>query len=609
MDPAPPRWAGNAPLRLLVGPFVAPEHCAYMKGAFADFDSVTFGSWAGADLILPPAADFRTVLDALPEGWTPDLMIWWRPEYTTIPEGLENAPFPIAMLISDWYLAWNDTLSATEWADVVVTGTRGERVLRTAGVENVVALPMLGFEPGVDGAHPRRVRDIDVLCAGNPNWSIHPEREHVVAALLDLPPTVDYLHPPYVDRIEYNRLLGRSRIVVNQTVIGEINMKCYEVPAAGACLFVERDNLDIRHTLVDGESVVLFDRDDVVEKVLHYLAHEDERAAIARAGQEAMRARTYRDSMRRIVEHLRSRGPEGLRTRKIIRRDPLEIARRRAVHTTHRLLGDRETLVRIDAATSTATPRDVAIRAAAHARARKAIERTEDEATLPALDLRRLVDEASSRAGTDPCLDLVAFFFAVEDGEEDDVRARFARIHEDLTGGAELGSLATFVLPLDFDHRAVIERAQWEALEAGNDPEPTLRTHLLDVCTVAMAQWAETRGHDDEAIALLETALDSHPEGRWARPLLAAILVRTRRTREAIEVLDAHCARHPLDEIAALNRVVALLQSGDTKRTREAATALRHQTHVFCTSQWNETLDRVDGLLAQMQPLTARRAT
>ena len=43
------RWAGEAPLRVLVGPYIHGEHCAYMDGAFDDSCDTNASSEADLD--------------------------------------------------------------------------------------------------------------------------------------------------------------------------------------------------------------------------------------------------------------------------------------------------------------------------------------------------------------------------------------------------------------------------------------------------------------------------------------------------------------------------------------------------------------------------------
>lgn len=297
--------------KILVGPHIRAEWSEYVMDAFDDFDALSFGSWEGVDVRTRPLAGLDEIMMALPKGWTPDLLVLWRPEYTSIPPGIEDAPFPTCALVSDWYVTFSDCLEAAWRVDTLVTGTRGKRVYSKAGFENVIAMPMLGYQPGLDGFFglPNEERDLDVYCGGNPNWRVHKERYLVHETLRTLPADVRLLEGDMVDREEFNRRMGRAKIFIDQTVIGEINMKVYEATASGCCLFVEDANLDIRDYLVENESVVLFNRGNINEKILHYLEHEDERAAIAAAGQKAMAPYTYRENLKAIVDRVLAEGP------------------------------------------------------------------------------------------------------------------------------------------------------------------------------------------------------------------------------------------------------------------------------------------------------------
>ncbi|BFU94012.1 MAG: hypothetical protein NTNFB02_07340 [Nitrospira sp.] len=74
----------------------------------------------------------------------------------------------------------------------------------------------------------------------------------------------------------------------------QIKGRNFEVPGCGGFLLTGRaDNLDQYYD--DGTEVVTFDHlDDLIAKIRYYLKHEDERAAIARAGYDrTMREHTY----------------------------------------------------------------------------------------------------------------------------------------------------------------------------------------------------------------------------------------------------------------------------------------------------------------------------
>ena len=109
--------------------------------------------------------------------------------------------------------------------------------------------------------------------------------------------------------LEMFALLQSSRIVLNRHIadagLYANNMRLYESTGVGSLLLT-----DSRHNLSElfapGSEVVAYENPgDLVEKALYYLAHEDERAAIASAGQSrTLREHTYQVRMAELVEIL-----------------------------------------------------------------------------------------------------------------------------------------------------------------------------------------------------------------------------------------------------------------------------------------------------------------
>jgi spore maturation protein CgeB len=86
----------------------------------------------------------------------------------------------------------------------------------------------------------------------------------------------------------FKRLLGREQPP------HQIKGRNFEVPGCGGFLLTDQaDNLEEYYVL--GKEIVLFEKfDDLADKVLYYLSHETERAAIAEAGyQRTLRDHTY----------------------------------------------------------------------------------------------------------------------------------------------------------------------------------------------------------------------------------------------------------------------------------------------------------------------------
>jgi spore maturation protein CgeB len=108
------------------------------------------------------------------------------------------------------------------------------------------------------------------------------------------------------------RVLARSRVVVNRH--GDIaedyanNMRLFEATGMGALLMTEAAR-NLPGLFEPGVEVVTYDGlNDLVGKVRHYQAHDDEREAIAAAGRSRTLAEhTYSRRIAELDELLRTR--------------------------------------------------------------------------------------------------------------------------------------------------------------------------------------------------------------------------------------------------------------------------------------------------------------
>ena len=112
--------------------------------------------------------------------------------------------------------------------------------------------------------------------------------------------------------LDMYRVLGDARIAVNRH--GDIaedyanNMRLYEATGVGTLLLTD-DKRNMTDLFDVGEEVVVYrDEDELVRLIDHYLSHEDERAAIAAAGQRRTLAEhTYAHRMQDLADILARR--------------------------------------------------------------------------------------------------------------------------------------------------------------------------------------------------------------------------------------------------------------------------------------------------------------
>ena len=108
------------------------------------------------------------------------------------------------------------------------------------------------------------------------------------------------------------RVLAQSRIAVNRH--GDFadgsaaNMRMFEATGVGALLVTESAT-NLSDFFESGREVVAYDGvDDLVEKIRHFLKHDEERRRVAAAGQRrTLTEHTYGHRIRQLVRMLEAR--------------------------------------------------------------------------------------------------------------------------------------------------------------------------------------------------------------------------------------------------------------------------------------------------------------
>ena len=178
----------------------------------------------------------------------------------------------------------------------------------------------LGFEPAILQRLPHAARNLPAVFVGGLS-SAHSSSLGVLDAVARSLPAEFYgyggerLPPDSPVRARHHgavwglgmyEILARAQIVLNRHAdfAGPFanNMRLYEATGVGSCLVTDaKDNLADQFD-VGAEVVAYSGVEDCVEKIRYLLEHEEERAAIAEAGQRrTLRDHTYRRRMEQLV--------------------------------------------------------------------------------------------------------------------------------------------------------------------------------------------------------------------------------------------------------------------------------------------------------------------
>jgi len=258
----------------------------------------------------PSAGSWDELEQALPDGFVPDvLMIWW-PEQEPLPAGLEHCPIPIVGVVSDYNLSLPALAGLWPFFDVLLCDRAGQELFSRLSFADVRYWCQYAQKRPFHRRLPDVARDVDVGFAGNLNPIVQRERAPWIERVRDLARrgvAVDVRSG--VHGHDYARFLNRCRIGWNRSIRGEMNLRAFEVPACGALLMMERENLEVRDFFVPGEECVLYGADDFEPLVHELLADRARCERIAAAGHRRVQQHRFGNRMGELVDLLSHEGP------------------------------------------------------------------------------------------------------------------------------------------------------------------------------------------------------------------------------------------------------------------------------------------------------------
>lgn len=243
-------------------------------------DVRTCGPSADYEVVVSPEEySVPGILSALGD-WAPDICLFIETlGNRTFPSGLQNRPFPLVYYSIDTHLNWFWLKHFATTCDAVITTQKDFVPLLQEHVPLSFWLPWSNnpdqyFDVGAE-------RDIPISFVGAVD-DFRPRRKALLALIATRYPI--HVVADRIEPAEVNALYGRSKIVVNEAIAGEVNFRVFEAMASGAMLLTDRVGNGLSNLFVDGEHLVTFGPEDILDKVGYYLAHEEERFAIATAG-------------------------------------------------------------------------------------------------------------------------------------------------------------------------------------------------------------------------------------------------------------------------------------------------------------------------------------
>ncbi len=269
---------------------------------------VTCGPKIGADLLekwhlqnmkrpvldhdwpLPWEPDMREVA-ASAQGRvpSPDLYLWIESVPGYFPTHLEGLKCPKACYLIDSHLNLKWHVQWARFFDFVFIAQREYLPeFRRHGCQNVFWLPLACDAEVHSKRSPEKTFDVGFVGTVVANT----RRSQLLKRIKDRNLFLTVGRCFWDDMAQ---LFSNARIVFNNAIRNDLNMRVFEVMSTGTFLLTDAAaNSGQDELLVDGEDLGIYRDDNLLEKVRYYLVREEEREAIARRGQRVMhQAHTY----------------------------------------------------------------------------------------------------------------------------------------------------------------------------------------------------------------------------------------------------------------------------------------------------------------------------
>lgn len=198
------------------------------------------------------------------------------------PLGLESVPCLTVAYLIDVHQDLYSRLQIAQFFDAVFIAQKDfVPAFQQIGHRCVHWLP-LACDDGIHNVH-LKARPYDVGFVGKLGMRGTPRHE-ILSSVLPKYRTNDYLK--YYSPQDMAVIYGQSKIVLNVSINGDVNMRVFEAMAAGALLITDRIGNGLSELFEEGSHYIGYSTiPEAMEKLWYFLDNSAERKRVARAGQ------------------------------------------------------------------------------------------------------------------------------------------------------------------------------------------------------------------------------------------------------------------------------------------------------------------------------------
>ncbi|MCF6154444.1 MAG: hypothetical protein E3K36_04160 [Candidatus Brocadia sp.] len=264
---------GNAPPRF----HFASIHCEnYIERNTEGHEIITFGYNEGVDIRINTDDDFEKVVENLPHGWIPDCCILWEVDWSLLPKGIENAPFPTIAIPWDWDYDIPLSKNCAESTDLLISfGDFEQEALQTMNTSKVEKFYSVGIMEKYFTPYPKKIQDrkYDILYTTGISDTEKLDRSKWVLKLCELSDkynvTIDEHSPDFDGYIDS---LRDSKLVLSHHRYGSMSGRILDAGAQGTVTL--ETGSEVEKHFVPNKEYIPVSEENIFDQIDKYLGNQ-----------------------------------------------------------------------------------------------------------------------------------------------------------------------------------------------------------------------------------------------------------------------------------------------------------------------------------------------
>jgi tetratricopeptide (TPR) repeat protein len=235
------------------------------------------------------STSLKQVLDQLPQGWKPDFYFWLETGLNGIPVDLQKYDLPKVCYLIDTHINYEKHIEIASNFDFIFLAQKAYvEKMKDTGIKNVFWLP-LACDPDIHGK-VEQIKKWDVGFVGT-----IPKTHNRRKTLLERIGSRFNLSCERKFMNEMTEHYSASKIVYNNAINNDLNMRVFEALCSGSLLFTDSaSGSGLEEMFENKKHLIIYEDENIENLIAHYLENDKDRELIAHQGRnEVLKNHTY----------------------------------------------------------------------------------------------------------------------------------------------------------------------------------------------------------------------------------------------------------------------------------------------------------------------------